>query len=222
MRYRVDQLKTLEIGPLTPSAEGAVIWMHGLGANAHDFEPIVPHMQLPGVRFVLPNAESIPVTLNGGYVMPAWYDIRTLAPGPNRENGDHIRQSAEQIRQLIAREVKRGVPTEKIVLVGFSQGAAMALYTGLTHPETLGGIVTLSGYLVLEEQLKPHPANANTPLFFGHGTRDGVVPVTRGSHARDRVSAGHDTTWRQYPMAHEVSLEEIADLRQWLHARFPG
>ncbi|NCG18872.1 MAG: alpha/beta fold hydrolase [Rhodobacterales bacterium] len=219
-RLRLEQLQTPEIGPLTSTSEGVVIWMHGLGADAHDFEPIVPHMQLPQVRFVLPNAKPIPVTLNGGHVMRAWYDIRTLGPSANREDAAGIRQSATQIRQLIAREIERGVPANKIVLVGFSQGAAMALYTGLTHSQTLAGIVVLSGYLLLADNVKTHPANAATPLFFGHGQQDGVVPLARGAHARDRVSEGHDTTWRQYPMAHEVSLEEIADLRQWLHARF--
>src|SRR5688500_11867993 len=148
----MDLLPALVHEPALP-ARASVIWLHGLGADGSDFAPIVPHMGLDDVRFVFPHAPPMPVTINNGYVMPSWYDIRSCDRVPDREDGDHVRQSADRVRALIAREVSRGVPEERIVLGGFSQGAAMTLYAGLRHPRALAGLVVLSGYLVLEDAL---------------------------------------------------------------------
>ena len=177
---------------------------------------------LPAVRFVFPHAPKIPVTINGGYVMPAWYDILTWERVPERENAAHIDRSRTQITALIDREVARGVPEDRIVLAGFSQGAAMTLHTATRHPRSLLGIVVLSGYLIAEDTIDAQtpPANAHTPIFFGHGRRDAVVPPDRGQRAYRRFETGRDATWKDYPMAHQVIPAEIADLRQWLHARF--
>jgi len=212
-------LDCLEIGPLRAPATASVVWMHGLGADAHDFEPVVPHLHLPTVRFVFPNAPRIPVTINGGFVMPAWYDILTWDRVPERENADHIRASAQAITALVAREKERGIPADRIVLAGFSQGAAMALHTGLRHPEALAGLVILSGYLIVEDTLaaERHPTNAATPIFFGHGTSDDVVPIARGRAAFERVQEGREAEFHSYPIPHSVSMPEIADLRSWLH-----
>lgn len=214
-------LPCLEIEPPRPPATASVVWMHGLGADGHDFAPIVPHLHLPHVRFVFPHAPSMPVTINGGHVMPAWYDILTWQRGPGREVAAHIHASADRIGALIAREQERGVPAERIVLAGFSQGAAMALHVGLRHPERLAGIVALSGYLVLEDTVAAErsAANASTPLFVGHGTEDDVVPIEGGRHTYEVLAEGRDATWRTYRMGHQVSPAEIVDLRTWLHAR---
>jgi phospholipase/carboxylesterase len=210
-------LECLEIGP-ADQARASVIWMHGLGADASDFEPIVPLLNAPDVRFVFPNAPNRPVTINGGWVMRAWYDILTMDRVPERENATHIREATSEIEALIQRENARGVPTDKIVLAGFSQGAAMALFTGLRHAHTLAGIAVLSGYLVLETTLEHerHPANASTPCFFGHGAVDEVVKIDLGRAAYDAVE-GQPREWHDYPIPHSVSGPEIAHMRDWLH-----
>lgn len=213
-------LDCLESTPGT-DATATVIWMHGLGASGADFIPLVPLMGLPTVRFVFPHAPERPVTINGGYVMPAWYDILSMERGPDREAPDDIRASALEIEALIAREHARGVPSERIVLAGFSQGAAMALHVGLRHRHRLAGILILSGYLLLGDRVadEAHPANADTPLFFGHGRSDDVVPLELGRRAHDRLDGGsHPLEWRDYPMAHELCHDEVRDLRVWLHA----
>jgi len=197
----------------------SVIWLHGLGADGHDFVPIAPELQLPETRFVFPHAPHQPVTINGGYVMRSWYDIRSLDRGPDRESEPDIRKAALAITELISRENHRGISSSRIVLAGFSQGGAMALHVGLRHPETLAGIVVLSAYQVLANAVaaESSPANAATPLFFAHGTYDDVVPLSLGKEAADRHSKhGH---WHTYPMGHEVHPQEIADLRTFLHQR---
>ena len=201
---------------------GSVIWMHGLGASGHDFEPILPHLHLPAVRFVFPHAPEIPVTINGGHVMPAWYDILTMEPSAERENGEQIKDSQRQIQDLIAREVERGVPEDRIVLAGFSQGAAMSLHTGIRHGSKLLGIMVLSGYIIAADTIDAElsEANKSTPMFFGHGRHDDVVPMARGKTAFERFEAGRDCIWKDYRMAHQVTPEEIGDIRQWLHSRF--
>lgn len=218
----MDLLPCLEIEPPRGECTGTVLWMHGLGADGHDFEPVVPHLHLPDVRFVFPHAPKMPVTINGGFVMPSWYDILSWERGPGREKAEDIRRSADRIQALIRREIERGVPAGRIVLAGFSQGAAMALHVGLRYPEALLGIVALSGYLVLADTVasESHPANAATPIFFGHGTLDDVVPLEGGRHAFETLRQGRDASWNTYRMAHQVSPAEIADLRTWLHARF--
>jgi phospholipase/carboxylesterase len=198
-----------------------ILLMHGLGADGNDFVPICQELDLSAigaVRFVFPNAPQIPVTINGGYVMPAWYDIRN-ADLAAREDEAGLRQSQAAIEELIAREVARGMPASRIVMAGFSQGCAMALLTGLRHGERLAGIVGLSGYLPLADSTasERHAANAATPIFMGHGRQDGVVPLSRAKASRDALQAlGYALDWHEYPMEHSVCMEEIADLNQWL------
>ena len=200
-------------------AERSVIWLHGLGASGNDFAPLVPHLDLPHTRFVFPHAPARPVTINAGYVMPAWYDIRTMERGPGREPESDVREAASWITALIERENARGVPSERIVLAGFSQGAAMTLHVGLRHPERLAGLMVLSGYVVLGDSLEAEqsPANQDTPMFFGHGRQDDVVPVAGGEGAFQRVGADRRARWHPYDMGHELCAAELRDLTTWLH-----
>jgi phospholipase/carboxylesterase len=202
-----------------PSA--AVIWLHGLGADGHDFASLVPELDLSGcppIRFVFPHAPSMPVTVNGGYVMPAWYDIL----GPNlvsQQDAAGIQSSERAIVALIAHEVARGIPAEHIVLAGFSQGCAMALHTGLRLPQRLAGIMAMSGYLPLADRItaERHPANAQTPIFMAHGTQDPVVVIARGEASRDALEAlGQPVAWHSYPMPHSLHPQEIADISTFL------
>lgn len=203
----------------------SVIWMHGLGADGNDFLPIVPELGLPAsaaVRFVFPNAPVIPVTLNQGYRMPAWYDILSL-DGANRQIDESgIRTSGSAIRQLVARENSRGVASARIVLAGFSQGGAMAYMVGLTHPEKLAGIVALSAYIPAPDMLTAEfaAANRSTPIFAGHGSGDDMVPLSLGELARDSVQKmGAVVEWHTYRMPHSVCHEEIVDIGKWLTQR---
>ncbi|MGA0867408.1 MAG: alpha/beta hydrolase [Planctomycetota bacterium] len=211
-----ELLPCVEIEP-KGGARAAVIWMHGLGADGHDFEPIVPELRLPadlGVRFVFPHAPQIPVTLNGGYVMPAWYDIAEIDLR-RRHDEAGIRASHARIEALIARERSRGIPSERIVLAGFSQGGAMAVFTGLRHAERLAGIVALSTYLVCEDSLDAErsPANATCPVFQAHGTHDPMVGLDRGEALREAlVARGHVVDFHAYPMQHQVCWEEIQEI----------
>jgi len=204
-----------------PQPTAAVIWLHGLGADGHDFASLVPELDLSGcppIRFVFPHAPSMPVTVNGGYVMPAWYDIL----GPNlisQQDAAGIQSSERAIVALIAQEVARGIPAERIVLAGFSQGCAMALHTGLRLPQRLAGIMALSGYLPLADRLaaERHPANAQTPIFMAHGTQDPVVVIARGEASRDALAAlGQPVAWHSYPMPHSLHPQEIADISAFL------
>ena len=204
-----------------PQPTAAVIWLHGLGADGHDFASLVPELDLSGcppIRFIFPHAPSMPVTVNGGYVMPAWYDIL----GPNlvsQQDAAGIQSSERAIMALIAHEVARGTPTEHIVLAGFSQGCAMALHTGLRLPQRLAGIMALSGYLPLADRItaERHPANAQTPIFMAHGTQDPVVVIARGEASRDALAAlGQPVAWHSYPMPHSLHPQEIADISTFL------
>jgi len=198
-----------------------VIWLHGLGADGHDFVDVVPELGLParpGVRFVFPHAPMRPVTINGGYVMRAWYDIRD-DDGVRREDPAGVRASQRAIEALIAREKERGVPAAAIVLAGFSQGGAMALHTALRHTERLAGVMALSCSLPLSDTLagEAAPANRDVSIFMAHGTHDPMIPLARGHASRDRLLAlGYRIEWHEYPMPHSVSGEEIADLSKWL------
>lgn len=204
-----------------PHPTAAVIWLHGLGADGNDFAALVPELDLrrcPPIRFVFPHAPSMPVTLNGGYVMPAWYDILG-ADLVSRQDAAGIQRSARAINALIEHEVARGIAHQNIVLAGFSQGCAMALHTGLRLPHRLAGIMALSGYLPLADTLPAdrHPANAHTPIFMAHGTMDPVVAPARGEASRDLLtSLGYPVQWHSYPMAHSVHPREVSDLSAFL------
>jgi phospholipase/carboxylesterase len=208
-----------------PNPGYAVILMHGLGADGNDFVPVVRELGLtgaPGVRFVFPHAPKIPVTWNNRMVMRAWYDIASV-DGVNRHaDEDGIRASCLSVRALIARENARGIPSSRIILAGFSQGGAMAYTAGLTHPETLAGIVALSAYIPAPELITSAPVDANrtTPVFAAHGVADEVLPLRLGESARDVAAAhGCPVQWQTYPMPHSVCMEEIVALGVWLRER---
>jgi len=219
-------LPCVEVPSQVP-ATASVVWMHGLGADGHDFEPLVPHLRLPHARFVFPNAPAIPVTINGGFVMPAWYDIRNmdLTPGTgSREDPAQIRRSAAAIAAIVDREVQRGVPSERIVLAGFSQGGAMALHLAPRLPHKLAGFIVLSAYELLRGTLpdEQHAANLATPALFCHGRHDPMVPMFAGEAACESVRReGRDVRWYDFPIAHEVSLAEIQTIASWLHEHLP-
>jgi phospholipase/carboxylesterase len=200
------------------SVDASIIWLHGLGADGHDFEPIVPELPLPAglrARFIFPHAPVQAVTINYGHVMPAWYDVH----GDGRQDADGIRASQARLEALIARERERGVATRRIVLAGFSQGGAIALQTGLRHSERLAGILALSTYLPLAETLGAEAAAANrgVPIFMAHGTEDPVIPLQRAAISRDQLrKLGYQVEWHEYPMPHAVCPEEIADVGAWL------
>lgn len=203
------------------NATASVIWLHGLGADGHDFEPIVPELHLPrelSVRFIFPHAPVQPVTLNGGMSMRAWYDILALS-GDARQDAEGIRAAATHVHRLIARENDRGVPTRRIVLAGFSQGGAVALHTGLRHPERLAGIMGLSTYLPLADTLADErsAANSDTPMFMAHGTQDPVLAFELGQRSREHLEAmGYTLEWHEYPMEHAVCPPEIQAVSSWL------
>ena len=204
---------------------GTVIWMHGLGADGWDFVPIVreldPENTLP-LRFVFPHAPVRNVTINGGAPMRAWYDVAIMDFGrvPDEKG---IRESQAQIEALIARERERGVPADKIVLAGFSQGGAIALQTGLRHGDSLAGIIALSTYLPMPESLarEKSPANDRIPIFMAHGSQDPVIPLALAQSSRETLSAaGLSPEWHDYPMPHSVCAEEVGAIAEWLQARF--
>jgi len=213
-------LETIE-SETGPRPGATIIVLHGLGADGNDFVPIAQELDLTAigpVRFVFPHAPVIPVTINNGYRMRAWYDILGMDL-VKREDEDGLRRSLGQIEELLELEEQRGMPADRIVLAGFSQGCALALMTGLRHKRRLAGIVGMSGYLPLAQttQGERSDANALTPIFMGHGSMDNVVMVDRGRASRDALKAlGYDVEWHEYPMAHSVCMEEIADLNAWL------
>jgi len=205
--------------------EYSVIWLHGLGADGHDFEPIVPYLGLSpktAVRFIFPHALMRPVTINGGAVMRAWYDIIEISTNKGQDEAG-IRHSAEKVRALIDFEISRGIPASNIILAGFSQGGAMALHVGLRYPEKLAGIMVLSAYLLFPERLQTEhsTANAETPVFVGHGTYDPVVPFLLGEAVRTALRDGSwPVEWHSYPVPHSVSQPEIEDIGRWMQRRF--
>ncbi len=218
------ELETVEIGA-QEDATHSIIWMHGLGADGNDFVPIVPELRLPEelkVRFVFPHAPVQPITINGGMPMRAWFDIQSL----DRElKVDHegIEQSRQGIEALMAREQTRGIPADRLVLAGFSQGGAMALHIGLRYPQALAGIMALSTWLPQSEALGEEASEANkgTEIFMAHGSYDPMVPCAFGEMSRDNLQqAGYSVSWHSYPMQHQVCLEQIADIGLWLKARF--
>ena len=205
--------------------QGTVIWMHGLGADGWDFVPIVKELDLPEelpLRFIFPNAPVRPVTINNGYAMRAWYDI-AMADIGRLPDETGIRQSQAQVEALLAREKSRGIPANRIVLAGFSQGGAIALHTGLRHTESLAGILALSTYLPLGESLDRESSDANdrVPIFMAHGTQDPVVPLSLAETSRSALAArGLSPEWHAYPMPHSVCAEEVGAISRWLAARY--
>lgn len=217
-------LEAIEAGP--PDASASVVWLHGLGADGWDFYPVAQEIGLPrglSVRFVFPHAPRRPVTINGGAAMRAWYDIAALDLDARGQDAQGIRESDTIVRAFVEREIERGVPPERIVLAGFSQGGAMTIFSARRAPWRLAGAIALSAYQLLPETAaaEASAASAGLPFFLGHGTEDPVVPYQAGEEAREAlVAAGHPVEWRRYPIPHGVSPPEIADVGTWLAARF--
>lgn len=217
----IDILPSIEIETAAQPTH-AVIWLHGLGASGEDFVPIVPELNLPkdlAVRFIFPHAPQIPVTINAGYVMPAWYDILSLAKDARQVDLAGIEQSRVQINALIEREKSRGIPVDHIVIAGFSQGGAMAYSVGLTYPERLAGVMALSAYIPSVEILasQRHTANQQTPIFVAHGTQDPVVGLALGQQAVSWLQQeAYSVEWHTYPMQHQVCFEQIQQIGGWL------
>ena len=201
--------------------EIAIIWMHGLGADGNDFVPIVRELDLaglPGIRFIFPHANTMPVTISNGYVMRSWYDITGLELG-RREDENGLRASQKEIEAFIEREKARGIPASRIILAGFSQGCAMAIQTGLRHAEPLAGLLCLSGYVPLSANVatERNDASKSTPIFMAHGRYDNVVPFNRAEASRDLlVSLGYQLEWHEYTMQHTLCLEEVQHISAWL------
>jgi phospholipase/carboxylesterase len=210
-----------------PRVAWSVIWLHGLGADGHDFAPIVPELlrpEWPGIRFVFPHAPVRPVTINGGVPMRAWYDIKSLS-ADDRADEEGVRASIAEIDALIARERDRGVPPARQLLVGFSMGGAMALASGIRREAPVAGIAALSAYLPLGSSTAAEATAGGkaTPVFMAHGTQDPVVAPNWGSRSRDALKAlGMKVEWKTYPMPHSVCAEEVRDLGDWMSARFAG
>jgi len=211
---------------LTPNAApvATVIWLHGLGADGFDFVPIVDELRLPAtlpVRFIFPHATQRPVTINNGYVMRAWYDIKGF--GPERAEDDAgIRESEGVVKRYIEQEIAQGIPASKIVIAGFSQGGAVALQTGVRYPQRLAGVMALSTYLPLRASVaaEASAANRDVPILMCHGVHDPVVPAQMGEASRDALQGlGYRIEWHTYPMEHSVCMEEVVDISKWLQAR---
>ncbi len=221
----MELLKCVEV-ETGPAPSASVVWLHGLGADGHDFEPVVPELRLPEalpVRFVFPHAPMRAVTVNMGMVMRAWYDIRIEGNARIPDPAD-LEQSEAQVRALIQRERERGMPAARIVLAGFSQGGALTLHTGVRYPERLAGLIALSCSLPLAEAVPSEmaPAGRGMAVFAAHGSYDDLVPAARGRQARDVLAGlGYAVTWKEYPIPHSVSMEEIADVSAWLQAALP-
>ena len=217
---------TLEFIQSRPAGESdkLVIWLHGLGADGHDFEGLVPELNLPAsanINFIFPHAPYRPITLNNGYVMRGWYDIASLA-FDDAQDELGIQESTELLTQLIEQQVAAGVAPENIILAGFSQGGAVVLHSGLRYPQPLGGIMALSCYLPLADRLddEMHQANRQTPIFMAHGLEDEIVKYQYGAQSRQQLlKAGYQVEWHDYSMGHSVCMEEIAHIREWLLAR---
>ncbi len=224
----MDTAESVEVGG-GEKPDGTVIWLHGLGADGHDFEPIVAELDLDkqaDLRFVFPHAPVRPVTINGGIPMRAWYDVMSLdRSGPQDEAG--IRDSAETLKRLIEREHDRGVDYDRVVLAGFSQGGAIAMHTAMRFPEKLAGLMALSTWMPLEATIdgevmqSPESQPRDLPVLMAHGSFDPMLPIAVGQHARDIMQkAGFNVQWHEFPMAHAVCAEEIAEIRRWLLSIF--
>ena len=205
------------------SPTGSIIWLHGLGADGHDFEPIVPELQLPAdlaLRFVFPHAPVQPVTINGGMAMRSWYDILSL-DSDGRADRDGLLKSSAMLEELIAREVGRGIEPNRIVIAGFSQGGAVAVHTALNTEHPIAGLMALSTYLALPEDAENAPCRKDLPIFMAHGSFDPVLQLDWGRSSAEKLTEnGYTVDWHEYPMAHAVCPQEIADISQWLSTIF--
>ena len=212
-----EPLETIEI-ETAPNPRASIIWLHGLGADGNDFAPLADEIALPAaVRYIFPHAPMMPVSINDGYVMRAWYDISDAAI--RREDEDGVRASQQSLEVLLAREKSRGVTASRIVLAGFSQGGAIALQTGLRHGERLAGVMALSTYVPLADQLakEASPANRGVPIFMAHGTADPMIAFARAQASRDLLlERGYAVEWHEYQMQHAVCPQEIAAIGAWL------
>lgn len=219
----IDQLETVEL-QTQDDVQYSVIWLHGLGADANDFVPIVPELRLPsdkGVRFIFPNAPVRPITVNRGMAMRGWYDIISLERIESNEDEKGLYESKRLLESLIQKENDRGIPTHRIFLAGFSQGCAMTLLTGLRYPEKLAGLICLSGYLPLASRTSAERSEANQDIHIlqTHGDFDPVVPIHIAQQSCEKlISLGYHVEWHQYPMAHQVCAEEVADINAFLIA----
>ncbi|WP_372998236.1 alpha/beta hydrolase [Marinobacter sp.] len=197
----------------------AVIWLHGLGASGHDFEPVVPELGLPAeaaVRFIFPHAPNLPVTINGGMSMPAWYDIKAMDIDRVVDT-EQLRESADAVAKLVEREIEKGVPANRIIIAGFSQGGAVAYELGLSYPERLGGILALSTYFATAETVQCSEANADVPISVYHGTFDPMVPEALGVRSVETLrDMGYDPAYHTFPMEHSVCLEEVQDIGRFI------
>jgi len=217
-------LETIEIYSAKQPAQASVIWMHGLGADGYDFANIVPELHLSPslpIRFIFPHAPMQPVSLNRGMVMRSWFDIAALHEDA-LEDDTGLRQAATWVDELIKQEQQRGIPMDRILLAGFSQGGALALYAGLRYPQPLGGIIALSTYLPLGNKLAAEASSANKqiPIFMAHGTIDPVVMYAWGENSRDFLKKlQYPVEWHEYPMMHQLCAQEIKDIKQWIEKR---
>jgi phospholipase/carboxylesterase len=200
-------------------ADSAVIWLHGLGADGHDFASLVPQLNFPkkvSTRFIFPHAPSMPVTINGGYIMPAWYDILEMSID-RKVDVVQLEKSAAEVAKLILREQERGVANQRIILAGFSQGGAVVYQAALSHAEPLGGLLVLSSYFATYQTIQAHPANQQIPILIQHGTQDNVVPEALGQRAVQLLSErGYHVDYQRYPMAHTLCAPQIDDINRWL------
>lgn len=214
----MSSLKFIEMDPVR-DADATVIWLHGLGANGHDFVPVVKELQLPEslpVRFIFPHAPTIPVMVNGGYVMPAWYDIYEMTLD-RRVDTAQLEASAAAVQQLIEREIARGIAPRRIVLAGFSQGGAVVYQAALASDQPLGGLLVLSSYFATAQTIQANPASRSLPILIQHGTRDAVVPEQLGLAAKNLLTdRGYSVEYQQYPMEHTVCGPQIRAISEWL------
>lgn len=215
----MNPLAYIELAP-QGTADASVIWLHGLGASGNDFQPIVPELGLPQnhkVRFIFPHAPEQAVTVNGGHAMPSWYDILSMGSSGRSINQEQLNTSVAQVRYLVEQEIERGIKPERIILAGFSQGGAVAYHVALAHPVALGGLMALSTYLPLAEALPTAALHPSLPIFIMHGTQDPVVPEGLGKEALAHLnSMGYKYRYESYPMEHQVCLEQIQHIGQWL------
>ena len=203
------------------NVNASIIWLHGLGSDGHDFEPVVQKLNIPNVRFILPHAPEMAVTRNSGYIMPAWYDLYGVT-GSSKEDEDGIKNSQHYVNSLIQKELDRGIAAERIVIAGFSQGGAIALYTALRYPKKLGGVIALSTYLPVKTKLatEANPTNAATPIFMAHGVFDDVITLDMCKISLQTLQNNHySVSWHEYNMAHSVCMEEISDIHGFLKQR---